>query len=81
MPRERENLLSEAHSAFGEAIRENDTGSAHTASLSRFRTCTANARTKKSCPRPDRAVNSSHFLRRFRPISQRRWPIKRRGVL
>ena len=57
MPAERKNWLGEALSAVREAIRDSDTGSAHPASPSRFRTCIANARTKKSLPRRGWAVN------------------------
>ena len=58
VPEERENVLGEALSAVREAIRGDETGSAHPASPSRFRTYTANARTKKSRLRRGRAVNS-----------------------
>ena len=58
-------MLGEARSAVREAIRDNEIGSAHPASLSRFRTCTANARTKKSRPRRNRAVNSSQRSQNF----------------
>ena len=51
-------MLGEALSVVRQAIRDNETGSAHPASPSRFRACTANARTKKSRPRRGRAVNS-----------------------
>ena len=51
-------MLGEALSAVREAIRDNETGPAHPASSSRFRTCTANARTNKSRPRRGLAVNS-----------------------
>ena len=65
MPGERKNLLGEAFSAVREAIRDNETCSAHPASPSRFRTCTANARTKKSRPRRGRAVNSGQRSQSF----------------
>ena len=65
MPGERENLLGEAFCAVREDIRDNETGSAHPASPSRFRTCTSNARTKKSRPRRDRAVNSGQSAQSF----------------
>ena len=65
MPGERKNLLGEALSAVREAIRDNETGSAYLASPSRFRTCTANARTKKSRPRRGRAVNSGQRSQSF----------------
>ena len=58
MPGERKNLLGEALSAVRESICDSETGSAHPASPSRFRICTANARTKKSRSRRGRAVNS-----------------------
>ena len=58
MPGERKNLLGEALAAVHESIRDNKTGSAHLTAPSRCRTCTANARTKKSCPHRNRAVNS-----------------------
>ena len=58
MPGERKKLLGEAFDAVREYIRNNETGSAYLASPTRFRTCTANARTKKSRPRRDRAINS-----------------------
>ena len=57
MPGERKNLLGEALSAVREAIRDNETGPAHPASPSRFRTCSANARIKKSRLRRGRAVS------------------------
>ena len=50
-------MLGKALSAVREAIRDKETGSAHLASPSWFRTCTANARTKKTRPRHRRAVN------------------------
>ena len=50
-------MLGEALSAVREAIRDNETGSVHPASASRFRTCTANARTMKPRPGRDRPVN------------------------
>ena len=65
MPGERKNLLSEALSTVREAIRYNETGSAHPASPSRFRTCAANARTKKPRPRRGRAVNSGQRSQSF----------------
>ena len=66
MPGERrKNLLGEALSAVREAIRDNETGLAHPASPSRFHTCTANARIRKSCPRRGRAVNSGQRSQRF----------------
>ena len=65
MPGERKTLLGEALSAVREAIRDNETGSAHPASLSRFRTCTATARTKKSRPRRGWAVNSGQRSQSF----------------
>ena len=65
MPGERKNLLGEALSAVREAIRDNETGSAHPASPSRFHTCTANARTKKSRPRRNRAVTSGQRSQNF----------------
>ena len=58
-------MLGEALAATREAIRDNETGSAHPASPSRFRTCTANARTKKSRPRRGRAVNSGQRSQSF----------------
>ena len=64
MPMEREKLLGKALSADCEAIRDSKTGSAHPASTSRFRTCTANAGTKKSRPRRVRAVNSGQRSQR-----------------
>ena len=65
MPGERKNLLGEALSAVREAIRDNETESAHPASPSRFRTCTANARTKKSRPRRDWGVISGQRSQNF----------------
>ena len=65
MPAERKNLLGEAFSAVREAIRDSETGLAHPASPRRFRTCTANARTKKSRPRRGRAVSSGQRSQRF----------------
>ena len=56
---ERKHLLGEALSAVREAIHDNETGSAHPASPSRFRTCIANARTKKSRPRRGRDVTKA----------------------
>ena len=50
-------MLGEALSAVRKAIRDRDTGSAHPASPSRSRTCTANAGAKRSRPRCGRAVN------------------------
>ena len=64
-PGETKNELVEAHSAARGAICNNETGTAHPASPSRFRTCTANARINKSRPRRGRAVNSdqrSHYF-------------------
>ena len=65
MPGERKNVLGDSLSAVREAIRDNETGSAHPASPSRFRTCTAKARTEKSRPRRDRAVNSGQRSQSF----------------
>ena len=65
MPGERKNLLGETFSAVRKDIRDNETGSAHLASPSRFRTCTANAGTKKSRPRRDWAVNSGRCSQSF----------------
>ena len=65
MPVERQNLLGEAHSAVREAIRDSEPGSAYPASPSRFSTCIANGRTKKSRPRRGRAVNSGQRSQRF----------------
>ena len=65
MPGERKNLLGEELSAVREAIRDNETGSAHPASPSRFRTCTANARTKKSRLRRNRVVYSGQRSQNF----------------
>ena len=65
MSGERKTLLGEAYSAVLEAIRDNETGSAHPASTSRLRTCTANERTKKSRPRRNRAVNSGQRSQNF----------------
>ena len=65
MPGERKNLLGEALSAVREAICDNETRSAHPASPSRFRTCTASARTKKSRPRRNRTVNSGQRSQSF----------------
>ena len=58
-------MLGEALSAVREAIRDNETGSAHPASPSRFRTCSVNARTKKSRPRRNRAVNNGQRSQNF----------------
>ena len=58
MPVERKTMLGEALSAVREEIRDSEIGSAHPASPSRFRTCTANEGTKKSRPRRGRAVSS-----------------------
>ena len=58
-------LLDEALSAVREAIRDNEIGSANPASPSRFRTCTANARTKKSRARRGRTVNRSQRSQSF----------------
>ena len=58
MPEERKNVHGEALSAVREATRGNESGSAHSASPTRFRTCTANSTIKKSRPRRDRAVSS-----------------------
>ena len=68
MPGEKKNLLGEALSAVRKAIRDKETGSVHLASPSLFRTRTANARTKKSRPRRNRAVNSSQCSQNF-PLS------------
>ena len=65
MPGERKNLLGEALSAVREAIRDNEVGSAYPAFPSRFRTCTAKARTKKPRPRRNRAVNSGQRSHNF----------------
>ena len=65
MPGERKNLLGEALSAVREAIRNNETEPAHPASPSRFRNCTANARTNKSRPCINRAVNSDQRSHTF----------------
>ena len=65
MPGERKNLLGEALSTVREAIRDNETGSAHPASPSRFRTCIANARINKSRPHGGRAVNSGQPSQSF----------------
>ena len=65
MPGERTNMLGGARSAVHEAIRGNETGSAHPASPSRFSTCTANRKTKKSRPRRGRAVNSGQHSQSF----------------
>ena len=56
MPVERNKLLGEALSAVREALRQNETGSAHPASSGRFRTCTANVGTQEtlSAPGPGR---------------------------
>ena len=62
---ESKNLLSEALSAVREAMCDNETGSAYPARPSRFRTCTANARTKKFRPRRGRAVNSGQRSQSF----------------
>ena len=62
---ERKPLLGEALSAVREAIRDSETKSAHLASPSRFRTCTANAKTKKSRPRRGQAVKSGQRSQRF----------------
>ena len=79
-------MLGEAISAVREAIRDSDTGSAHPASSSRFRTCTASARTNKYRPRRDRADNSGQRSQRlpfgcYRPISRARWLTKGREGL
>ena len=66
MPGEMKNVLGDALPAVREVIHYNETGSAHPASPSRLRTCTANARTKKSRPRRGRAVNSGQLSRSFR---------------
>ena len=58
-------MLGEALSAVCEAIRDNEIWSAHPASPSRFRTCTANARTQHSSPRRGRAVNSGQHSQSF----------------
>ena len=58
MPVERKTLRGEARSAVRGDICDSETGSVQQASPSRLRTCTTNARTKKSRPRRDRAVNS-----------------------
>ena len=58
-------MLDEARSAVREAIRDNETGSVHSTSPSRFRTYTANARTKKSRLRRGRAVNSGQRSQSF----------------
>ena len=47
VPRERKNSFGEALYVVREAILDSETGSAHPASPSRFRICTANAITKK----------------------------------
>ena len=59
MPGGRKNVLGEALYAVREAIQDNETGSAHPASPTRFRTCTFIARTKKYRSHRERAVNSS----------------------
>ena len=58
-------MLGEELSAVREAISGNETGSAHPASPSQFRTCTANSTTKKSRPRRNRAVNSGQRSQNF----------------
>ena len=58
-------MLGEVLSAVREAIHDTETGSAHPASPSRFRTCTAKAKTKKSRPRSSRAVNSGQRSQSF----------------
>ena len=61
----RKTLLGDELFNVLEAIRDNETGSAHPASRCRFRTCTANARTKKSRSRRGRAVNSGQRSQSF----------------
>ena len=58
MPVKSKKQLGGALSAVREAVRDSETRSAHPASPSQFRTCTATARTKKFRPRRGRAVNS-----------------------
>ena len=58
-------MLGEALSAVCEASRGSETRSARPASPSRFRTCTANATTKKSRPRRGRAVRSDQRSQTF----------------
>ena len=65
MPGERKNLLGEALSAVRADIRDNDIGSAPSASPSRFRTCIANARINKSRPRRHWAVTSGERSQNF----------------
>ena len=65
MPGERKSFFGEALSAVREAIRNDETGSAHPASPSRFRTCTANERTEKTRPRRGWAVNSGQRSQSF----------------
>ena len=64
-PRASNPCQCEALSAVREAVRDGETGSAHPASPSWFCTCTADARTKKSCPRRGRAVNSGQRSQSF----------------
>ena len=65
MPGERKHSLGETLSAVHEAIRDNEIGSAHPASPSRFRTCTADTRTKNCRPCRGRAVNSGQRSQSF----------------
>ena len=58
-------MLGEALSAVRKVIRDNETGSAHPASPSRFRTSPVNARTKKTRPRRNRDVNSGQRSQSF----------------
>ena len=60
-----ENFLCEALSAIHEEIRDSGTGSAHPASLRRFRICTANPGAKTPRPRRGRAVNNGQRSQRF----------------
>ena len=65
MPVKIKELFGEVLYAVREAIRDCETGSAHPASPRRFRTCAANARTKKSRPRRGRALSSGQHSQRF----------------
>ena len=65
MPGERKSVLGEARSDVRKDICDNETGSAHPAFPSRFRTCTASARTEKSRPRRNRTVNSGRRSQSF----------------
>ena len=85
MPGERKILLGEALSAVREGICDNETGPAHSASLVGSAPALRMPKPRYlvlAATGPLTAASASKLpLRRFRPISRARWPIKSRGGL